>query len=159
MLHIKEDETIDTFTEKLTTLVNKAASLGHTIEDSVVVRKLLNAIPDKFLQIVASIEQYSDLDEMSVDEAIGRLKTFEGRLKSQGKPFRERGRFNQSRGREQDLTIINLKGKNERLLKKIQETNLKSHVTDVTNLDTMPMNVQTNARIKSENSPILLKKT
>ncbi|GJU18453.1 hypothetical protein Tco_1146419 [Tanacetum coccineum] len=75
MLHMKEDETIDTFTEKLTTLVNKAASLGHTIENSVVVRKLLNAVPDKFLQIVASIEQYSDLDEMSVDEAIGRLKT------------------------------------------------------------------------------------
>ncbi|GJX62008.1 zinc finger, CCHC-type containing protein [Tanacetum coccineum] len=120
---MKEDEAIDTFTAKLTTLVNKAASLGHTIEDSVVVRKLLNAVPDKFLQIVASIEQYSDLDEMSVDEAIGRLKTFEERIKSkkkipvdsqeslmftrhegQGKPFRERGhgRFNQSQGREQD---------------------------------------------------------
>ncbi|GJZ83147.1 DNA helicase [Tanacetum coccineum] len=68
MLHMKEDEAIDTFTEKLTTLVNKAASLGHTIEDSVVVRKLLNAVPEKFLQIVASIEQYSDLDEMSIDE-------------------------------------------------------------------------------------------
>nr|GEU82298.1 reverse transcriptase domain-containing protein [Tanacetum cinerariifolium] len=60
---------------------------------------------------------------MSVDEAIERLKTFEERLKSkkeipvdgqeslmftqhegQGKPFRERcqGKFNQSRGREQD---------------------------------------------------------
>ncbi|GKB39942.1 zinc finger, CCHC-type containing protein [Tanacetum coccineum] len=121
MLHMKEDETIDTFTGKLTTLVNKAASLGHTIEDSVVVRKLLNAVPDKFLQIVASIEQYSDLDEMSVDEAIGRLKTFEERIKSkkkipgdsqeslmftrhegQTKPFRERGIFNHSRGREQD---------------------------------------------------------
>ncbi|GJW46839.1 zinc finger, CCHC-type containing protein [Tanacetum coccineum] len=120
MLHMKEDETIDTFTGKLTTLVNKAASLGHTVEDSVVVRKLLNVVPDKFLQIVASIEQYSDLDEMSVDEAIGRLKTFEERIKSkkipvdsqeslmftrhegQRKPFRERGRFNQSRGREQD---------------------------------------------------------
>ncbi|GJR29843.1 zinc finger, CCHC-type containing protein [Tanacetum coccineum] len=91
MLHMKEDETIDTFTAKLTTL------------------------------IVASIEQYSDLDEMSVDEAIGRLKTFEERLKSKKeirvdsqeslmftrheghrKPFRElrRGRFNQSRGQE-----------------------------------------------------------
>nr|GEX47481.1 zinc finger, CCHC-type [Tanacetum cinerariifolium] len=81
MLHMKEDETIDTFTGKLTTLVNKAASLGHTIEDSVVVRKLLNAVPEKFLQIVASIEQYSDLDEMSVEEAIGRLKTFEERIK------------------------------------------------------------------------------
>ncbi|GKA10093.1 zinc finger, CCHC-type containing protein [Tanacetum coccineum] len=60
---------------------DQQASLGHTIEDSVVVQKLLNVVPDKFLQIVASIEQYSDLDEMSVDEAIGRLKTFEERLK------------------------------------------------------------------------------
>ncbi|GKA30756.1 hypothetical protein Tco_0717061 [Tanacetum coccineum] len=121
MLHMKEDEAIDTFTAKLTTLVNKAASLGHTIEDSVVVQKLLNVVPNKFLQIVASIEQYSNLDEMSVDEAIGRLKTFEERIKSkkkipvdsqeslmftrhegQRKPFRERGRINQSRGREQD---------------------------------------------------------
>nr|GEY64350.1 zinc finger, CCHC-type [Tanacetum cinerariifolium] len=81
MLPMKEDETIDNFTRKLTTLVNKAASLGHTIEDSVVVRKLLNVVPDKFLQIVASIEQYSDLDEMSVDKAIRRLNTFKERLK------------------------------------------------------------------------------
>ncbi|GKD59414.1 zinc finger, CCHC-type containing protein, partial [Tanacetum coccineum] len=77
MLHMKEDETIDTFTAKLTTLVNKAASLGHTMKDEELVRKLLNAVPDRYLQIVASIEQYSDLDEMSLDEAIGRLKTYE----------------------------------------------------------------------------------
>nr|GEY24723.1 ribonuclease H-like domain, reverse transcriptase, RNA-dependent DNA polymerase [Tanacetum cinerariifolium] len=47
MLHMKEDETIDTFTGKLTTLENKAASLGHTIEDQTLVRKLLNAVPDR----------------------------------------------------------------------------------------------------------------
>ncbi|GJY88742.1 zinc finger, CCHC-type containing protein [Tanacetum coccineum] len=94
MLHMKEDEAIDTFTAKLTTLVNKAASLGHTIEDSVVVRKLLNAVPDKFLQIVASIEQYSDLDEMSVEEAIGRLKTFEERIKvKKGKAFEDQDKL------------------------------------------------------------------
>ncbi|GJV70253.1 hypothetical protein Tco_1485762 [Tanacetum coccineum] len=101
--------------------------------------------------IVASIEQYSDLDEMSVDEAIGRLKTFEERIKKNMEDLTSLEAENKTR------TII--KGKNERLLKKIQETNLKSRVTDVTNLDTIPMNVQTNARIKSENSPILLKKT
>ncbi|GJX92306.1 zinc finger, CCHC-type containing protein [Tanacetum coccineum] len=95
MLHMKEDETIDTFTGKLTTLVNKAVSLGHTIEDYVVVRKLLNDVPDKFLQIVASIEQYSDLDE------IQEILMFT-RHERQRKPFRERGRFNQSRGQEQD---------------------------------------------------------
>nr|GEV68646.1 nucleotide-binding alpha-beta plait domain-containing protein [Tanacetum cinerariifolium] len=54
--------------------------LRHTMEDVTLVRKL-NAVPDRFLQIVASIEQYLDLDTMSLDEAIGRLKTFEERLK------------------------------------------------------------------------------
>nr|GEV52037.1 eukaryotic initiation factor 4A-3 [Tanacetum cinerariifolium] len=57
-----------------------ATSVGLAYEDSTLVRKLLNAVPDRFLQIVASIEQYLDLDTMSLDEAIGRLKTFE-RLK------------------------------------------------------------------------------
>nr|GEV32326.1 tyrosine--tRNA ligase 1, cytoplasmic-like [Tanacetum cinerariifolium] len=46
MLQMKEDETIDAFTTKLTTLVNKAASLGHTMEDETLVRKLLNDVPD-----------------------------------------------------------------------------------------------------------------
>ncbi|GJR47277.1 zinc finger, CCHC-type containing protein [Tanacetum coccineum] len=110
MLQMKEDETIDTFTGKLTTLANKAASLGHTFEDPTLVRKLLNAVPDKFLQIVASIEQYSDLDDMTLEEAIGRLKTYEKislrryttwdnqeklmftRHDSRGKNFRGRGR-------------------------------------------------------------------
>ncbi|GJR46802.1 zinc finger, CCHC-type containing protein [Tanacetum coccineum] len=81
MLHMKEDETIDTFTAKLTTLVNKAASLGHTMEDETLVRKLLNAVPDRYLQIVASIEQYSDLSKMTLEEAIGRLKTYEEIIK------------------------------------------------------------------------------
>ncbi|GKC23722.1 zinc finger, CCHC-type containing protein, partial [Tanacetum coccineum] len=111
MLQMKEDETIDTFTGKLTTLANKAASLGHTFEDPTLVRKLLNVVPDKFLQIVASIEQYSDLDDMTLEEAIGRLKTYEERIRhkkgrqvdnqeklmftrhdSRGKNFRGRGR-------------------------------------------------------------------
>nr|GEV18401.1 zinc finger, CCHC-type [Tanacetum cinerariifolium] len=123
MLHIKEDETIDTFTEKLTTLVNKAASLGHTIEDQTLVRKLLKAVPDRYLQIVASIKQYSDLSEMTWEEAIGRLKTYEERIKykrgkqvdnqeklmftrheNKGKYFRVRGRgkhrFSQGRNHE-----------------------------------------------------------
>ncbi|GJZ09191.1 coronatine-insensitive protein 1-like protein, partial [Tanacetum coccineum] len=48
-------------------------ALGHTMEDETLVRKLLNAVPDRYLQIVASIEQYSDLDEMTLEEAIGAL--------------------------------------------------------------------------------------
>nr|GEY08881.1 ribonuclease H-like domain, reverse transcriptase, RNA-dependent DNA polymerase [Tanacetum cinerariifolium] len=76
-----EDETINIFTTKLTTLVNKAASLGHTMENETLVRKLLNVVPDGYLQIVTSIEQYSDLSEMNLEEAIVRLKTYEERIK------------------------------------------------------------------------------
>ncbi|GJZ43847.1 valine--tRNA ligase, chloroplastic/mitochondrial 2 isoform X1 [Tanacetum coccineum] len=124
MLQMEENESIDSFVTRLTGIINKAASVGLTYEDSTLIRKLLNAIPDRFLQIVASIEQYSDLDEMSLDEAIGRLKTFEERLKyknkrpvntlesllftrheDQGQQFRKRGhgRFNQSRGQENNF--------------------------------------------------------
>nr|GEU95683.1 zinc finger, CCHC-type [Tanacetum cinerariifolium] len=85
MLQMKEDETIDAFATKLTTLVNKASSLGHTMEDETLVRKLLNAVPDRYLQIVASIEQYSDLSEMNLEEAISKLKTYEERIKYKGK--------------------------------------------------------------------------
>ncbi|GJZ44970.1 hypothetical protein Tco_0592566 [Tanacetum coccineum] len=43
--------------------------------------RLLNAVPDRYLQIVASIEQYYDLSIMTMEEAIGRLKTYEERIK------------------------------------------------------------------------------
>ncbi|GJW33139.1 zinc finger, CCHC-type containing protein [Tanacetum coccineum] len=118
---MKENESIDSFVTRLMDIINKAASVGLAYEDSTLVRKLLNVVPDRFLQIVASIEQYSDLDTMSLDEAIGRLKTFEERLKYknerpvntqegllfarhevQGQQLRRRGHggFNQSRGQE-----------------------------------------------------------
>ncbi|GJW98468.1 zinc finger, CCHC-type containing protein [Tanacetum coccineum] len=85
---------------------------------------------------------------MSVDEAIGRLKTFEERLKSkkeipvdsqeslmftqhegQGKPFRERGRgrFNQSQGREQDKNTY--QSKREERASFEEDTRDKSQVT------------------------------
>nr|GEW24305.1 ribonuclease H-like domain, reverse transcriptase, RNA-dependent DNA polymerase [Tanacetum cinerariifolium]GEW44868.1 ribonuclease H-like domain, reverse transcriptase, RNA-dependent DNA polymerase [Tanacetum cinerariifolium] len=51
------------------------------MEDETLVRKPLNVVPDRYLQIVASIEQYSDLSEMTLEEAIGRLKTYEERIK------------------------------------------------------------------------------
>nr|GEZ74444.1 zinc finger, CCHC-type [Tanacetum cinerariifolium] len=111
LLHMKEDETIDTFTAKLTTFANKADGLGHIFDDSTLVHKLLNVVPDRYLQIVTSIEQYSDLGEMSLEEAIDRLKAYEKRIKfkkwkqvndqeklmstrhdNRGKNFRGRGR-------------------------------------------------------------------
>nr|GFD17071.1 zinc finger, CCHC-type [Tanacetum cinerariifolium] len=101
MLHMKEEETIDTFATKLTTLTNKAENLGHTMEDDTLVRQLLNDVPDMYLQIVTSIEQYSDLSEMTLEEAIGRLKTYEEMIKYKGKQVDNQDRLLITRYEEQ----------------------------------------------------------
>ncbi|XP_051147529.1 uncharacterized protein LOC127262760 [Andrographis paniculata] len=80
-LGMKDGETIDEFAENLSAMVSKFNNLGSTIEDNTLVRKLLDSVMDMYLQLVASIEQCCDLDTMPFEEAIGRLKAYEDRLK------------------------------------------------------------------------------
>ncbi|GJT27400.1 zinc finger, CCHC-type containing protein [Tanacetum coccineum] len=82
-LKMKESETISGFASKLSSIRAKFRNLGTTLESKIIVRKLLNSVPKKFLPIVATIEQYQDLDEMSFEEAVRRLTAFEERIKSQ----------------------------------------------------------------------------
>nr|XP_043615725.1 uncharacterized protein LOC122587615 [Erigeron canadensis] len=108
MLQMNEEETIDAFTAKIDGIVTKAANLGSTFDQPSLVQKLLNSVPDRFIQVVASIEQHCDLDKMTLDDAIGRLKAFEERTKfknnkesdDQNKLLltRHNNKFNQGRG-------------------------------------------------------------
>lgn len=50
ILRMKKSETIDDFAVRLTTLVNRIRGLGDTMEESVVVKKFLRAVPSKFLE-------------------------------------------------------------------------------------------------------------
>nr|GEY21628.1 zinc finger, CCHC-type [Tanacetum cinerariifolium] len=59
----------------------KAKELGKTLDESLLVRKLLDSTPNRFIQIVASIEQTSDLNDITLDEITGKLKAFEERIK------------------------------------------------------------------------------
>ena len=78
---MKEMESVDDFAVRLTTLVNQIRGLGEKMEESYVVKKLLRAVPGKYLQIVSTIEQFGDMKTMMVKEAIGRLKAYEERLR------------------------------------------------------------------------------
>ncbi|XP_076883121.1 uncharacterized protein LOC143531786 [Bidens hawaiensis] len=84
-LRMKEGESVDNFATKLTELASKARSLGDLIEEKEFVRRLLDSTPKPFLQIVASIEQYFELDSMLFDEAVGRLKAYEECIKGSDK--------------------------------------------------------------------------
>lgn len=73
-LRMTEGESINEFASKLSGMVTKFRSLGDTLDDATLVKKLLDSVLDKFLQLVDSIEQSYDLDVMLFGEAIGRLK-------------------------------------------------------------------------------------
>ncbi|GKB32369.1 hypothetical protein Tco_0871770 [Tanacetum coccineum] len=78
---------LEYFEMKITNLHKRQSKKSWlTLKDKTLVRKLLNSVPKKFLPIVASIEQYSEIDEMSFEEAMGRIITFEERIKSQDEP-------------------------------------------------------------------------
>ncbi|XP_071709213.1 uncharacterized protein [Rutidosis leptorrhynchoides] len=63
------------------------AFLFQAISEEIVIqmvdsmKRLLDSMPTSFLQILASIEQCFELDTMLFDEAVGRLKTYEERIK------------------------------------------------------------------------------
>ena len=79
-LSMKETNQIDDFYIKLNGLVTSIRALGEKMEEAYVVKKLLRAVPSKFLQIASAIEQFGDIETTSVEEVISSLKVHEERL-------------------------------------------------------------------------------
>lgn len=65
----------------LTGLVTNIRALGDNIDESYVVKIFLRAVPSKFLQIVSTMEQFSDMETLIVEEVVGSLKAHEERMK------------------------------------------------------------------------------
>lgn len=82
-LVMKETDKIDDFYLKINGLVSNMRALGSEVSESYVVKKLLRAVPPKFLQIASTIEQFGDLEKMTIEETIGSLKTHEERMRGQ----------------------------------------------------------------------------
>ncbi|CAN6269240.1 unnamed protein product [Urochloa humidicola] len=80
-LRMKSTDSVDDFAMKVNSIVSTIRGLGDKIEDSYLVKKILRAATNKFLQIVASIEQFGDLTTMTVEEVFGRLRAYEERLR------------------------------------------------------------------------------
>ena len=83
-LCMKESESVDNFASRLTTIVNQIRALVEEFEEVYAVKKFLRAVPNKFLQIASTIEQFCDLKTMTMEEVIGRLKAHEERLRGSG---------------------------------------------------------------------------
>jgi hypothetical protein len=76
----KEGESIDDFASRITKITDQLAILGEEHGEEEIVRKFLEALPDRFEQIAVAIETLLDLEDVSLDELVGRLKATEERL-------------------------------------------------------------------------------
>jgi len=80
-LRMKEDESLDQYAGKLTGMAVRYANLGGTLNDAALVKKLFDTVPDRFINVIAGIEQFFDLNTLAFEEAVGRLKAFEERTR------------------------------------------------------------------------------
>ena len=76
----KTDSVVD-FATKFTHIVSDLRNLGETMDEKDVVRHFLRATPSKFDALTLFLEQYGDLDKVSLDEVIGSLTVHEIRLR------------------------------------------------------------------------------
>jgi hypothetical protein len=64
-----------------TTLTNQMRVLGEDVKEKELVKKLLRSVPDYLEHVAVSIETLLDLDNISIEEAIGQLRAVESRRK------------------------------------------------------------------------------
>ena len=81
-LKMSEDESFNLFYGKLNKVVIEKFNLGEKMEDSKIVRKILQSFPESFRAKVTAIEESKDIDEIKIQELIGSLQTYELSLPS-----------------------------------------------------------------------------
>ena len=82
---MSEDESFDSFYSKLNEVVVNKFNLREKTENSKIVRKILQSLPESFRAKVTAIEESKDLDDIKVQELIGSLQTYELSLPNQRK--------------------------------------------------------------------------
>lgn len=89
-LKMKDGDTIDKFVGKLSEISSKSASLGEMIEEPKIVKKFLKSLPRrKYIHMVASLEQVLDLNTISFEDIVGRLKAYEERVAEEEEDSRD----------------------------------------------------------------------
>ena len=74
-----DGDALDVYAGKISRMKASFASLGSTLDDAALVKKLLDTVPDRLYPAVAGIEQFCDVASMPFEEALGRLKAFDER--------------------------------------------------------------------------------
>ena len=87
----KVGETIEEFAIRITKISTDLSGLGDkSVDEKRVVRKFLRVVPARYNQIAVATEMFCDLDTLSIEELIGRLRAAEERFESAVKKVTEK---------------------------------------------------------------------
>ena len=67
-LCMADEEELDGYAGKISGMAARYASLGSTLGDAAMVKKLLDTVPDRLYSAVAGIEQFCDVETMAFEE-------------------------------------------------------------------------------------------
>ena len=73
-------ESVEALVERMNKLVGNLREHGEKLEDKRVIKKILRVMPSKYTQIVLAIEMFGDLDSMTIEGLVGRLRAVEDRV-------------------------------------------------------------------------------
>jgi hypothetical protein len=107
-LNMNEDETVSKYLLRVEELVNVMKGLGEKFEESILVQNILRSLLDKFNSKVSAIEELNDLKNMSIDQLIGTLTTYEMRI-NKDKSITREASFKEDKNTDSDLDDIEAK--------------------------------------------------
>ena len=79
-LSMKDSENVDTFYTKVVGLINQVKSHGEAIEYQRVVEKNLRSLPQRFENLVVTLEEHTDMSTFTIGELQASLVNHEHRL-------------------------------------------------------------------------------
>ena len=90
-LSMKPEESVQDYTDRVSTLITQMRSYGENIPERNVVEKILRSLPPKFDYVVTAIEESRDLSTCTQDQLLGSLLAREDRAsKSSGESSERR---------------------------------------------------------------------
>jgi hypothetical protein len=82
-ISFKPNESIDDFAVRITKLATDLKGLGEkSVDNNRVVKKFLRVVPPRYNQVAVTIEMFCNLNELSVEELVGRFRAAEDRFEA-----------------------------------------------------------------------------
>ncbi|XP_070002575.1 kinetochore-associated protein DSN1-like [Nicotiana sylvestris] len=114
LFKMQDNEFVQEMQTRFTSIINQLHSLGETISRIKLVRKILSVLPSSWERKANAIIKAKDLQELSIDELVGNLKTYEVKKKKDSEskyPKKEKNLVlktenNESSGEDGDMAYL-----------------------------------------------------